>query len=176
MIMDDYDGQMIFGDRVGLKLPDIRFTGEEKPRKNLTQETCPDRQVRILPLAPQRWTWPETVAPIVSARNTGNHLLTAGLRSRVPLTRLPLIPQNHQAQLFWCRKIFDWRVEWRSVVFSDEGRLCLYANDGRTRVRSRHGERHLPECIRPRTQTPPQASWSGCHQLQLAVTFGVSAG
>ena len=43
MMMDDYDGQMIFGDPVGLKLPDIRLTGEEKYRKNLTQETCPDR-------------------------------------------------------------------------------------------------------------------------------------
>ena len=32
-MMDDYDGQMIFGDLVGLKLPDIRLTGEEKPRK-----------------------------------------------------------------------------------------------------------------------------------------------
>ena len=39
---DDYDGQMIFGDLVGLKFPDIRLTGEEKPRKNLTQKTCPD--------------------------------------------------------------------------------------------------------------------------------------
>ena len=42
MMMDDYDGQMIFGDLVGLKLPDIHLTGEEKPQKNLTQETCPD--------------------------------------------------------------------------------------------------------------------------------------
>ena len=33
--MDDYDGQMIFGDLVGLKLPDIRLTGEEQPRKTL---------------------------------------------------------------------------------------------------------------------------------------------
>ena len=40
---DDYDGQMIFGDLVDLKLPDICLTGEEKPRKNLTQETYPDR-------------------------------------------------------------------------------------------------------------------------------------
>ena len=31
MMMDDYDGQMIFRDLVGLKLPDIRLTGEEKP-------------------------------------------------------------------------------------------------------------------------------------------------
>ena len=43
MMMDDYDDQMIFGDLVGLKLPDIRLTGEEKLRKNLTHETCPDR-------------------------------------------------------------------------------------------------------------------------------------
>ena len=43
MIMDDNDGQMIFGDLGGLKLPDSCLTGEEKPRKNLTQETCPDR-------------------------------------------------------------------------------------------------------------------------------------
>ena len=33
MMMDDYDGQMIFGDLVDLKLPDICLTGEEKPRK-----------------------------------------------------------------------------------------------------------------------------------------------
>ena len=33
MMMDDYDVQMIFGDLVDLKLPDIRLTGEEKPRK-----------------------------------------------------------------------------------------------------------------------------------------------
>ena len=33
MMMDDYDGQMIFGDLVGLKLPDIRLTGEENPEK-----------------------------------------------------------------------------------------------------------------------------------------------
>ena len=33
MMMDDYDGQMIFGDLLGLKLPDIHLTGEEKPRK-----------------------------------------------------------------------------------------------------------------------------------------------
>ena len=60
---DDYDGQMIFGDLGGLKFPVICLTGEEKPRKNLTQATCPDResnsgpaarQARMLPLAPQR--------------------------------------------------------------------------------------------------------------------------
>ena len=42
---------MIFGDLGGLKLPDICFTGEEKPRKNLTEETCPDRGSNPGPLS-----------------------------------------------------------------------------------------------------------------------------
>ena len=54
MMMNDYDGQIIFGDLVGLKLPDIRLTGEEQPRKNLTQETCPDRESNPGPLRDKR--------------------------------------------------------------------------------------------------------------------------
>ena len=41
MMIDD-DGQMIFRDLGGLKLLNICLTGEEKPQKNLTQETCPN--------------------------------------------------------------------------------------------------------------------------------------
>ena len=67
-------------------------------------------------------------------------------------------------------------MEWRSVVFSDESRLCLYASDGRTRVRRRPGERRLPECIRPRHTDPILGLMVWGHQLQLAVTFCVSAG
>ena len=37
MGIDDYDGQMIFGDFLGLKLPDIYLTGEEKPQKKPNQ-------------------------------------------------------------------------------------------------------------------------------------------
>ena len=54
MMMDDNDGQMIFGDLAGLKLPDIHLTSEEKPRKNLTQETCPDRGSNPGPLRVKR--------------------------------------------------------------------------------------------------------------------------
>ena len=45
---------MIFGDLGGLKLPDICHTGEEKPRKNLTQGTCPDRGSNPGPLRDRR--------------------------------------------------------------------------------------------------------------------------
>ena len=45
---------MIFGDLVGLKFPDICFTGEQKPEINLTQETCPDRGSNLDPLRDRR--------------------------------------------------------------------------------------------------------------------------
>ena len=41
MMRDDYDGQMIFGDLVGLKLPDIRLTGEENPEKFSPRKLVP---------------------------------------------------------------------------------------------------------------------------------------
>ena len=54
MIDDDNGSQMIFGDLGGLKLPDISLIGEEKPRKYLTQETCPDRGSNTSPLRDRR--------------------------------------------------------------------------------------------------------------------------
>ena len=90
------------------------------------------------------------VAPAVPPRNIGNRLLAEGLKSRVPVALLPLTPRHRQARLHWCLERVDWRVGWRSVVFSEESRFCLYASDGRTRVRRGPGERHLPECISPR--------------------------
>ena len=54
MSMDDNDGQIIFGDLRGLQLPDICLTDEEKPRKILTQETCPDRGSNPGPLRDRR--------------------------------------------------------------------------------------------------------------------------
>ncbi|PSN55515.1 hypothetical protein C0J52_02613 [Blattella germanica] len=43
--INDHDGQMMSGDRLGLKFPDICLMGEEKPQKNLTQETCPQNDL-----------------------------------------------------------------------------------------------------------------------------------
>ena len=54
MIDDDNDGQMIAVDLGGLKRPDICLTAEEKPWKNLTQKTCPDRGSNPGPLRDRR--------------------------------------------------------------------------------------------------------------------------
>ena len=54
MMSDDYGGQMIFGDLGGLKLHENVLQVREKPRKNLTQETCPDRGSNPGPLRDKR--------------------------------------------------------------------------------------------------------------------------
>ena len=61
---NDDDGQMIFGDLVGLKLPNMSYRWGKTPKKphpgNLSRpgiEPGPSAwQARMLPLAPQRWT------------------------------------------------------------------------------------------------------------------------
>ena len=61
---NDYGGQMIFGDRMGLKFSDICLTGEENPEKlhpgNPSrpgiEPRLPAWQARVLPPVPQRWT------------------------------------------------------------------------------------------------------------------------
>ena len=49
MSVDNNDGQMIFGDLGGLKLPDICLAGEENPEK-----TCPYRGSNPGPLRDRR--------------------------------------------------------------------------------------------------------------------------
>ncbi|PSN32993.1 hypothetical protein C0J52_27281 [Blattella germanica] len=56
--INDHDGQMMSGDSLGLKFPDICLMGEEKPQKNLTQETCPDRESNPGPLRERRIRYP----------------------------------------------------------------------------------------------------------------------
>ena len=44
------------------------------------------------------------VEPAVTPRTIGNSLLAPGLRSRVPLARLPLTPRHHQTRILWSRE------------------------------------------------------------------------
>ena len=54
MSMDDYDGQMIFGDLGGLKLPDICLTGEENPEKTSPRKLVPAGDRNSGPLRDRR--------------------------------------------------------------------------------------------------------------------------
>ena len=67
MIMDDNDGQMIFGDHGDLKLPDICLTGEEKTRKKTSpRKLVPtgDRTRARCVKGAHATAWPTAVDPI----------------------------------------------------------------------------------------------------------------
>ncbi|GFV08009.1 HTH_Tnp_Tc3_2 domain-containing protein [Trichonephila clavipes] len=80
-------------------------------------------------------------------RNHMRRLTEVGLRSRRPLRRLPLTPHHRQCRLDFadlgnleCDRL-------GRVIFSDESRFSLSADDHRTRVWRRTGQRSDPAFI-----------------------------
>ena len=94
---DDDDGQMVFGDLGGLEFPDICLSDEEKPRKNVTQETCPDRGSNPGPLRDKR-------AFYHSLHSGGRHINQSINQSQC----------SAQGQVFHCKLIIL-----HSTLFSD---------------------------------------------------------
>ncbi|GFX86781.1 HTH_Tnp_Tc3_2 domain-containing protein [Trichonephila clavipes] len=85
-----------------------------------------------------------TVAEVPSRETIRRRLTEVGLRSRRPLRRLPLTPHHRQCRLDRA----TWSVtDWRRVIFSDESRFSLSADDHRTRVWRRTGQRSDPAFI-----------------------------
>ncbi|GFV04545.1 HTH_Tnp_Tc3_2 domain-containing protein [Trichonephila clavipes] len=68
--------------------------------------------------------------PVPSRETIRRRLTEVGLRSRRPLRRLPLTPHHRQCRLDFCRHRATWSVtDWRRVIFSDESRFSLSADD-----------------------------------------------
>ncbi|GFY06251.1 transposable element Tcb2 transposase [Trichonephila clavipes] len=89
-----------------------------------------------------------TVAEVPSRETIRRRLTEVGLRSRRPLRRLPLTPHHRQCRLDFCRPRATWSVtDWRRVIFSDESRFSLSADDHRTRVWRRTSQRSDPAFI-----------------------------
>ncbi|GFU84435.1 transposable element Tc1 transposase [Trichonephila clavipes] len=77
--------------------------------------------------------------PVPSRETIRRRLTEVGLRSRRPLRRLPLTLHHRQCRLDFCRPRATWSVtDWRRVIFSDESRFSLSADDHRTRDLEAH--------------------------------------
>ncbi|GFV07916.1 HTH_38 domain-containing protein [Trichonephila clavipes] len=71
--------------------------------------------------------------PVPSRETIRRRLTEVGLRSRRPLRRLPLTPHHRQCRLDFADLGQLWSVtDWRRVIFSDESRFSLSADDHRT--------------------------------------------
>ncbi|GFX18413.1 transposable element Tcb2 transposase [Trichonephila clavipes] len=129
-----------------------RRGGSGRPRNTNDRE---DRAIRRVAtsapttsLASIQRHLPPSRHPVPSRETIRRRLTEVGLRSRRPLRRLPLTPHHRQCRLDFCRPRATWNVtDWRRVIFSDESRFSLSADDHRTRVWRRTGQRSDPAFI-----------------------------
>ncbi|GFS19332.1 transposable element Tcb1 transposase [Elysia marginata] len=85
----------------------------------------------------------------ISANTVRRRLSTSGVRARRPYIG-PILTQRHRHQrTLWAQEHAVWdRIQWRSVVFSEESRFCIDHADGRVGVWRRNGERYQADYIR----------------------------
>ncbi|GFU71795.1 HTH_Tnp_Tc3_2 domain-containing protein [Trichonephila clavipes] len=129
-----------------------RRGGSGRPRNTNDRE---DRAIRRVAtsapttsLASIQRHLPPSRHPVPSRETIRRRLTEVSLRSRRPLRRLPLTPHHRQCRLDFCRPRATWSVtDWRRVIFSDESRFSLSADDHRTRVWRRTGQRSDPAFI-----------------------------
>ncbi|GFU87946.1 transposable element Tcb2 transposase [Trichonephila clavipes] len=129
-----------------------RRGGSGRPRNTNDRE---DRAIRRVAtsapttsLASIQRHLPPSRHPVPSRETIRRRLTEVGLMSRRPLRRLPLTPHHRQCRLDFCRPRATWSVtDWRRVIFSDESRFSLSADDHRTRVWRRTGQRSDPAFI-----------------------------
>ncbi|GFT35763.1 transposable element Tcb2 transposase [Trichonephila clavipes] len=129
-----------------------RRGGSGRPRNTNDRE---DRAIRRVAtsapttsLASIQRHLPPSRHPVPSRETIRRRLTEVGLRSRRPLRRLPLTPHHRQCRLVFCQPRATWSVtDWRRVIFSDESRFSLSADDHRTRVWRRTGQRSDPAFI-----------------------------
>ncbi|GFW79231.1 uncharacterized protein TNCV_2476381 [Trichonephila clavipes] len=69
------------------------------------------------------------VGTTVTQRTIRNRLLHGQNRAWNPVACIPLIPSHYHLRRLWCHARTHFRIERRSVMFSDESRFCLDASD-----------------------------------------------
>lgn len=84
----------------------------------------------------------------VSQWTVRRRLREANLIPRRPARGPKLTTAHRQARLEFAREHINWSAEqWRSVLFTDECRVCLHGSDRRARVYRRPGERFAQCCF-----------------------------
>lgn len=84
----------------------------------------------------------------VSARTVRRRLNERGLKPHKPANGPKLTRAHRIARLEFAREHLNWtRHQWSQVLFTDESKIMLYGNDGRSKVYRRQNERFAQCCI-----------------------------
>jgi len=135
------------------RLEDTGTTSDShRPGRPRVTTAVEDRYIRLTTLRNRFQPTTITATAIqrraISAQTVRRRLRGFGIRARRPY-RGPILSARHrQARLRWAREHLDWRrVDWNTVVFTDESRYKLSRADGRTIVYRRVGERFAASCV-----------------------------
>ncbi|GFV17675.1 transposable element Tc1 transposase [Trichonephila clavipes] len=117
-----------------------RKTGSGATRKTTRKEYRRIvRQALVDPTVTRSTIRADVVVAIVPL-TISRHLAEANLKSKRPFHALPLTPEHRHLRLQWRQAGSMWNVtDWQKVVFSDESRFVLGADDNRVRVWRRPG-------------------------------------
>jgi transposase len=141
----------------------LRETGSEHPEKRQGPENAlSERDERALAriVAADR---SQPLNLITSKLNAavGMHLTSQTVRKYIKKAnwqscfacKKPYLTKKAAAnRLEWARNHHNWDEEWKSVVFTDESRFCLFNSDGRPRVWRKANEKFHRACIKPTTK------------------------
>ncbi|GFW93693.1 transposable element Tcb2 transposase [Trichonephila clavipes] len=112
-----------------------RKTGSGETRKTTRRE---DRRIVRQVLVDPKVTSSTIRADVgvaIVPQTISTHIAEANLKSKRPVSALPLTPELRQLRLQWCQARSMWNVtDFQKVVFSDESRFVLGADDNRVRV------------------------------------------
>lgn len=85
----------------------------------------------------------------VSRSTVARRLHERGLYARRPAVCVPLTAAHKRARLAWCRQHEPWtRLQWSTVLFTDESRFSLDTDSRRTFIWREPGTRYHPSLIR----------------------------
>ncbi|GFV03686.1 transposable element Tc1 transposase [Trichonephila clavipes] len=90
------------------------------------------------------------VITLLTQQTFRNRLLEEQLLAKHLVACIPLTPTHCCLRRQLCQARNHWMMEFRSVVFFEENRLCLGASNGHVLVRRSQGERLQRNCLRRR--------------------------
>ncbi|GFY14355.1 uncharacterized protein TNCV_1021201 [Trichonephila clavipes] len=141
----------------------LEGTHARKTRKNTRRE---DRRIvrqALVDPTVSRSTIRADVGLAIVPQTISRHLAEANLKSKCLFRALPLTPGHRQLRLQWCQaRSMSNVTDWQKVVFSDESRFVLGADDNPVRV-WRHPE-HVWDQLKRK-----KPSCHSVHYLELAV-------
>ncbi|GFU83246.1 HTH_Tnp_Tc3_2 domain-containing protein [Trichonephila clavipes] len=123
----------------------VRKTGSGATRKTTRREDRRILRQALVDPTVTRSTIRADVGVAIVPQTLSRDLAEANLKSKHPFRALPLTPEHRQLRLQWCQARSMWNVtDWQKVVFSDESRFVLGADDKRVSVWRHPGERYNP--------------------------------